>query len=148
METAMAPARRSLGARTMPEAFRLTAEDYSDRVAVRTKDDEVRLTWAQARGRVDALAGGLAKLGVRRGDRVALMLDNRPEFNIADLAAMTLGATPFSIYQTLSPEQIAFVIGDAAAKVAIVQQSYADLVAAARAELPELETVIMLHGDV
>src|SRR3954471_8274581 len=148
METAMAPTRRSVGARTMAEAFRLTAEDYSDRVAVRTKDDEVRLTWGELRHRVDALAGGLAKLGVRRGDRVALMLDNRPEFPIADLAAMTLGATPFSIYQTLSPEQIAFVIGDAGAKVAIAQASYADLMAAARAELPELETVIMLDGDV
>jgi long-subunit acyl-CoA synthetase (AMP-forming) len=148
METAMAPTRRSVGARTMAEAFRLTAEDYGDRVAVRTKDDEVRLTWAQLRDRVDALAGGLAKLGVRRGDRVALMLDNRPEFHIADLAAMTLGATPFSLYQTLAPEQIAYVVGDAGAKVAIAQASYAGQIAAARADLPELETVIMLDGEV
>ena len=64
METATALTRRSVGARTMAEAFRLTAEDYADRVAVRTKDDEVRLTWGQLRDRVDALAGGLAKLGV------------------------------------------------------------------------------------
>jgi long-subunit acyl-CoA synthetase (AMP-forming) len=148
METATAPARRSVGARTMAEAFRLTAEDYGERVAVRTKDDEVRLTWAQLRDRVDALAGGLAKLGVRRGDRVALLLDNRPEFHIADLAVMTLGATPFSLYQTLAPEQMAYVIGDAGAKVAIAQAAYADQIAAARAELPALETVIMLDGEV
>ena len=51
----------------MTEAFRLTVEDHADRVAVRTKDDEVSLTWAQLRDRVDALAGGLAGLGVRRG---------------------------------------------------------------------------------
>src|SRR3954465_11549386 len=138
METAMAPTRRSVGARTMAEAFRLTAEDYSDRVAVRTKDDEVRLTWSQLRDRVDALAGGLAKLGVRRGDRVALMLDNRPEFHIADLAAVTLGAPPFSLYQTLAPEQIAYVVGDAGAKVMITQASYAGQIAAARADLPQL----------
>ena len=93
--------------RTMAEAFRLTAEDHADRVAVRTKDDEVSLTWSELRDRVDALAGGLAKLGVRRGDTVALMLGNRPEFHIADLAVMTLGATPFSIYPTYAPEQIA-----------------------------------------
>jgi long-subunit acyl-CoA synthetase (AMP-forming) len=126
----------------MAEAFRLTAEDYGDRVAVRTKDDEVRLTWAQLRDRVDALAGGLAKLGVRRGDRVALMLDNRPEFHIADLAVMTLGATPFSIYQTLAPEQVAYVISDAGAKVAIVQRSYLEQLA----ESP-VETVILLDGE-
>ena len=56
--------RRSLGARTMTEAFRLTVEDSADRVAVRTKDDEVSLTWGELRDRVDALAGGLAGLGV------------------------------------------------------------------------------------
>jgi long-subunit acyl-CoA synthetase (AMP-forming) len=131
----------------MAEAFRLTAEDHPDRVAVRTKDDEVRLTWGELRERVDALAGGLARLGVRRGDRVALMLDNRPEFHIADLAAMTLGATPFSIYQTLSPEQIAFVVSDAGARLAIVEAHYVQPMAAARTQLPELETVIVVEGD-
>ena len=85
-QTIAATARRSLGASTMAEAFRLTVEDHADRVAVRTKDDEVSLTWAQLRDRVDALAGGLAGLGVRKGDTVALMLGNRPEFHVADLA--------------------------------------------------------------
>src|SRR5215208_4000751 len=119
--TIAAPARRSLGARTMTEAFRLTVEDHADRVAVRTKDDEVRLTWAQLRDRVDALAGGLARLGVRRGDTLALMLSNRPEFAIADLAAMTLGAVPYSIYSTSAPEQIAYVVNDAGSRLAIIE---------------------------
>ena len=70
-----------------------------------------RSTWSELRDRVDALARGLHELGVRRGDTVALMLGNRPEFHIADLAAMTLGATPFSIYATSSPEQITYVVG-------------------------------------
>jgi long-chain acyl-CoA synthetase len=126
-----APARRALGARTMAEAFRMTVEDHPDRVAIRTKDDEVSLTWGELGDRVDALAGGLAKLGVGRGDAVALMLGNRPEFHIADLAAMTLGATPFSIYQTFTPAQIAHVVGDAEAKVAIVEETYLDAFQAA-----------------
>src|SRR5215208_5435567 len=92
--------RTTLRSGTIAEAFRTTAAAHPDRVAVRTKDDEVSLTWSELRDRVDALAGGLAELGVRRGDAVALMLANRPEFHIADLAAMTLGATPFSIYAT------------------------------------------------
>src|SRR5215216_367721 len=142
--TIAASARRSVGARTMPEAFRLTVADHSDRVAVRTKDDEVSLTWAQLRDRVDALAGGLAGLGVGRGDTVALMLGNRPEFHIADLAAMTLGAAPFSIYQTFTPDQIAFVAGDAGAKLAIVEEAHLERFREARAELPALETVIVV----
>ncbi len=82
---------------------------------------------AQLRDRSDALAGGLAGLGVQRGDSVALMLGNRPEFHIADLAAMTLGATPFSIYQTFTPDQVAFIVGDAGAKVAIVEEQHLEL---------------------
>ena len=141
-----APARRSVGARTMPEAFRLTVEDNPDRVAVRTKDDEVSLTWARLRDRVDALAGGLAGLGARRGDTVALMLGNRPEFHIADLAVMTLGATPFSIYPTYTAGQIAFVVGDAEAKLAIVEEQFLERFEEARAELPALETVVVVEG--
>jgi long-chain acyl-CoA synthetase len=145
-QTIPAATRRSLSARTMTEAFRLTVEDHADRVAVRTKDDEVALTWEQLRERVDALAGGLAGLGVRRGDTVALMLGNRPEFHIADLAAMTLGATPFSIYPTFTPQQIAYVVGDAGARVAIVEASNLERFQAARADLPELDTVIVVEG--
>src|SRR5215217_2714988 len=145
-ETLAANARRAVGARTMTEAFRLTVEDHPDRVAVRTKDDAVSLTWAQLRDRVDALAGGLAGLGVGRGDTVALMLGNRPEFHIADLAAMTLGAAPFSIYQTFTPDQIAFIVGDAGARVAIVEEQYLERFQAARASLPALERVIVVGG--
>ena len=116
-------------AATVAEAFRITAAEHGDRVAVRTREDEIRWTWAELRDRVDALAGGLARLGVTRGDTVALMISNRPEFHLADLAAMTLGATPFSIYLTSSPEQVAYVLEDAAPRVAIVEEGFAPLVA-------------------
>jgi long-chain acyl-CoA synthetase len=127
----MSVASRATTATTLAEAFRITAEDFADRVAVRTKDDEASLTWGELRERVDALAGGLAALGVRRGDTVALMLANRPEFHIADLAVMTLGATPFSIYGTFSPEQIAYVVADAGARVALIESAFAEPFAAA-----------------
>src|SRR3954470_9956099 len=134
----MSVASRATTATTLAEAFRITAEDYADRVAVRTKDDEVSLTWGELRERVDALAGGLAALGVGRGDTVALMLANRPEFHIADLAVMSLGAVPFSIYLTSAPEQIAYVVEDAASRVAIVEAAYAG-------GLPALDAVIVLE---
>ena len=120
--------RRAVGAATIAEAFRLTVEDHPDRIAVRTKDDEIALDLGAAARQVDALAGGLAKLGVTRGDTVALMVSNRPEFMVADLAAMMLGATPFSIYLTSAPDQIAYVVKDAGARVAIVEAPFAPLV--------------------
>jgi long-chain acyl-CoA synthetase len=128
--TLPAAAHRAVGAATIAEAFRITVADHGDRVAVRTKNDDVSLTWAQLQERVDALAGGLHGLGVRRGDRVGLMIGNRPEFHIADLAVMTLGATPFSIYLTSPAEQVAYVAQDAGAEVMIVEAAYADRVPA------------------
>src|SRR5688572_17639126 len=136
-----------VGSPTIAEAFRSTASRHPDRVAVRTKDDEVSLTWTELRDRVDALARGLHALGLRRGDTVALMLANRPEFHVADLAAVSLGAIPFSIYATSSPDQIAYVVGDAEAKVAIVEQLFLDQFLVARNRLPLLEHVVVVGGD-
>lgn len=137
----------AVDATTLGEALRRTAAAHPDLTAVRTLDDSVSLTWSQLRERVDALAGGLARLGVGHGDNVALMLSNRPEFHLADLAAVTLGAAPFSIYLTSSPEQIEYVIGDARARVAIVEQQFLARLLEARAALPELSHVVVVDGE-
>ncbi len=131
-------------ASTVAEAFRRTVAATPDRVAVRTLDDAVSLTWAALAQRVDAVAGGLAKLGVRRGDTVALLIGNRPEFHLVDLAVTTIGATPFSIYQTLPPEQIAYVVRDAGARLAIAETALLPNLLAARRELPGLERVVVI----
>ena len=144
--TAPAPTAPKLEAATMIEAFHTTVERVGDRTALRTKDDEVSLTWAQLRDRVDALAGGLARLGVGKGDTVALMIGNRPEFNLADLAAMTLGAVPFSIYFTASPEEIAYQISDAGARVAVAEHAFLERLLHARESVPGLEHVIVVDG--
>jgi long-subunit acyl-CoA synthetase (AMP-forming) len=134
-------------AATVAEAFRITVGERSDDVAIRTKADAFTITWGELQERVDALAGGLAKLGVGRGETVALMLSNRPEFHLCDLAAMMLGATPFSIYNTYSPEQISYLLGDAEARVLICEQQYLPQVLEARSDSPQLEHVIVIDGD-
>jgi long-chain acyl-CoA synthetase len=137
---------RAIDAATMIEAFHRTADQHGDRVAIRTKDDEVTITWGELRDRVNALAGGLAGLGVQRGDTVALMFGNSFEFHLCDLAAMTLGATPFSIYTTYTPDQIQYVVSDAGAKVAMIQPQFVENVLEARKQLPDLEHVVVA-GD-
>src|SRR4051812_19079800 len=140
-------ARRAIDAATFAEAFRITAENKPDDVFVRTKGDDVSITWAEMRARVDALAGGLAKLGLERGQCIALLLTNRPEFHLADLAAITVGATPFSIYMTYSPDQIKYVCSDAEARIMITEPEFLPQVLEARKELPDLEHVILVDGD-
>jgi long-subunit acyl-CoA synthetase (AMP-forming) len=142
--TTTAPARRAADAATIAQAFRLTAATRPDAVAIRTKGDEFSLTWGQLRERVDALAAGLAGLGLKPGDTLAILLGNRPEFNLVDLAAMMVGATPFSIYQTYAPNQIEFVVSDAGARFAVVERQYLDNLLEARKNLPELEHVILV----
>jgi long-subunit acyl-CoA synthetase (AMP-forming) len=112
----------------MCEAFQITAAERPGDVALRTIADGVSITWGEYSARVKRLAGGLAALGVGPGDTVGFMLTNRPEFHLLDTAAMHLGATPFSIYNTSSPEQIAYLLGDAANRVMIVEAAFIDSV--------------------
>jgi long-subunit acyl-CoA synthetase (AMP-forming) len=128
---------RALGASTMCEAFQITAADNSDLVALRTPGGETEITFAEYAARVRAIAAGLAALGVGRGDTVGLMLLNRPEFNLCDTAAMHLGAVPFSIYNTSSPEQIAYLFGNAGNRVVITERQFLDPIAAAGVEAIE-----------
>ena len=75
------------------------------------------------------------------------MLGNRPEFHIADLAAVTVGATPFSIYTTYPAAEIEYLITDSGAKVAIVEQAFLPVILEARKNLPSLEHVIVVDGE-
>jgi long-subunit acyl-CoA synthetase (AMP-forming) len=95
------------GAATLCEAFQATAAARAAQIAHRTHGGGLEFTYGEFAARVEALARGFHSLGVRRGDTVGLMLTNRPEFNLADTAAMHLGAIAFSVYNTSSPEQIA-----------------------------------------
>src|SRR3954453_12823582 len=139
--------RQATEAGTFAEAFRITAVNKPNEVFVRTKGDDVAWTWSELRGRVDALAGGLAKLGLQRGQCMAILLTNRPEFHLVDLAAVTLGATPFSIYMTYSPEQIEYVCSDAEARILITEPEFLEQVLKAREKLPNLEHVILVDGE-
>jgi long-subunit acyl-CoA synthetase (AMP-forming) len=130
-------------ATTLPAALRMTAARHPDLVAVRTLDDSVSITWRELLARVEAIAGGLAKLGVARGDTVAIMVGNRPEFHLVDLAVTMLGATPFSIYLTSPPEDVRFLVHDAGCRLAIVEHAWLALVRGAA----ELEHLIVVDDE-
>src|SRR5918998_2468263 len=97
-----------LDASTVAEAFQATAKAHPDRRALRTKGDEFSITWTEYADKVRRTAAGLAGLGLERGSTMGIMLTNRPEFHWFDAAALHLGATPFSVYNTYSAEQIEY----------------------------------------
>ena len=137
----------ALSAATLCEAFQATAAERPDEVALRTPGDAVSVTWAEYAQRAPRIAAGLASLGVERGDTVALMLTNRPEFNLADTGAMHLGATAFSVYNTSTPEQVEYLFGNAANRVAITERAFLPVIRAAQRHSPALEHVVLVDGE-
>jgi long-chain acyl-CoA synthetase len=138
---------RGLFAQNLIEGFLATAERLRGDVAIRDPARGVELTWDDTRQLAARLATGLSSLGVGKGETVALMLNNRWQFIPTDLAAVSLGAVPFSIYQTSSPEQITYLVGDSGARVAVVEGAFLERFEAARKELPALEHLIVVDGD-
>ena len=137
----------ALAASTMCEAFQITAGERPDDPALRLKDSDFAASWAEYAATVRRRAAGLAALGVGRGDTVGFMLANRPAFFLTDCAAMHLGATCFSVYNTSSPEQIEYVVTDAANRVIVTEQQFLDRVLEARERVGTLEHVIVIDGE-
>jgi long-chain acyl-CoA synthetase len=129
------------------EAFVASADRLGDSAFIHSEDGSVAWSWRDVAARVKRIAGGLAGLGLQKGDPVAMMLNNRPEFIPCDLAAVSLGGVPFSIYQTSSPEQIAYVVGDAGAKIAFVEAIFLEGFMEAAEELDQLEHIVVLDGE-
>lgn len=79
------------------------------------------LNWSDVRRKVAVLAAGYASLGVERGEHVLLMMGNRPEHWLSDLALVHLGAVPVTVYGTSAPEQIAHIARHSRARLAVIE---------------------------
>jgi long-subunit acyl-CoA synthetase (AMP-forming) len=122
----------------MCEAFQRAAAIDPDAVALRTPGDTRTLTWRDYAAEVRRAAAGLAGIGVRRGDTVSLMMANRIEFYPVEVGAQHLGATSFSVYNTLPAEQLTYLFGNADTKVVICEEQYVDRIRASGATLDHI----------
>ncbi|MEO7029295.1 MAG: long-chain fatty acid--CoA ligase [Acidobacteriaceae bacterium] len=106
------------------------------------------ITSQQMYGRVRAMVGALKSWGVQAGDRVALLSENRWEWAVADFATLAMGAVDVPLYQTLTPEQMGFMLNNSGAKVVIVstREQYDKVVAAGELSLVE-RVVVMDQGS-
>ncbi|HEX3734227.1 MAG TPA: long-chain fatty acid--CoA ligase [Solirubrobacterales bacterium] len=138
---------QALSAKTMCEAFQVTAAEWAESPALRLKDSDYEASFGEYGEAVRRRAAGFAALGVERGDTVGFMLVNRPAFFLSDCAAMHLGATCFSVYNTSSPEQVEYVVADAANRVIVTEQAFLDSVLAAREQVGSLEHVVVIDGE-
>jgi long-chain acyl-CoA synthetase len=133
---------------TICDVLERNVRDFGDEPALSYKagDTWQSITWRDYRERVAELTMGLQGLGLGSSDFAAIMARNRPEHVIADLAIVHAGATPVSFYNTLAPEQISYIAGHCAAKIAIVDnRDFMERWAKVKAELPGLEYVVLIE---
>jgi long-chain acyl-CoA synthetase len=108
---------------SFPALFFQQVEAQKDRVALRRKDYGIwnRISWREYGQKVREAAAGLLAIGLERGDRVAILGDNRPEWLICHLAIMTIGCVTCGVYPTSASEQVAYVVGHSESTVLFVE---------------------------
>jgi long-subunit acyl-CoA synthetase (AMP-forming) len=133
-------------ASTVCARFEDTAGRRATDTALRTLDGR-ECTWHEYRARVRDTAAGLAGLGLGRGDVIACWLGNRPEFHVADTAALHLGAASVSIYETSAIEGARHVVADSAARIIVTDAPYVERAIAVRdSGQTALEHVVCVEG--
>ena len=117
--------------------------DRPDALQVKVAGAYEPISHSEVGARVRHAARGLSSLGVRRGDRVAILSENRPEWAIADFACLTAGLTDVPIYPTLPAEQIAYILKDSGAVAIFVSnRAQAEKIREIRSQVPSLKSVI------
>jgi long-chain acyl-CoA synthetase len=131
---------------TLCEAFQGNVERLGDRIALRTTGGGLQITWRQYGERVHSIATGLATLGVRPGDTVALMMTNRPEFHLCNTAILHAGGTPFSMYKTNPPAMLAYLFENSECRTVVCEKQFAPQILAASQLGGKVENVICVDG--
>jgi long-chain acyl-CoA synthetase len=132
--------------RTLNEVLHVATEQFGDDEFLCFKRDGAwqSLTFAEVEGRVRELALGLAARGINRGDRIAIWSENRPEWNIADLATLAVSAVDVPIYTTQSLDQVEYILSDSASRAVFVSAAFLEKTLELKPRLPSLEFVFVI----
>ena len=134
---------------TFPKLLADNARRRPDRPATREKDLGIwqSWTWSQVAEEVRALACGLAALGLKRGDKIAIVGDNRPRLYWTMTAAQALGAVPVPLYQDSAAKEMGFVIDHSEVRFAMVEdQEQVDKLLDIKANNPRIEQIVYEDG--
>src|SRR5438445_3160973 len=130
---------------TFPKLVRDNARRLGSKVAIREKDFGIwqPYTWSRYFDEARLIAHGLASLGFARGDRVAIVGDNRPELYWAMMATQALGGVPVPIYQDSVEKEMEYIVDHAEARFAVVEdQEQVDKLLSFRARCPRLTHIV------
>ncbi|MGH2794258.1 MAG: AMP-dependent synthetase/ligase, partial [Actinomycetota bacterium] len=135
---------------TLCSAFERTAAAHPDLDAFRWRVGDNAydsFTWSRYRERVRDATLGFMGLGLKPGDFALIQARCIPEHSVADLGIVHARATPVSLYNTLSPEQICYIANHCEARIAIVEDiGFYERFLKVRDELPHLEKIVLIKG--
>jgi long-chain acyl-CoA synthetase len=129
---------------TLNELFNFAVDRYrgDEFLRFKSKGEWRSLTYGEVARRVRELALGLHALGFKSGDRLAIWSENRPEWNIADLAILALGAVDVPIYTTQARSQVEYILADSGARAIFVSSAFIKAALALKERVPTLDLVI------
>jgi long-chain acyl-CoA synthetase len=138
-----------IAGRTVLSVFLDTVHAHPELPALHWRTDEgwKSMTWSDYRHRVREVACGLRALGFKPGSFAVVMARNRPEHVIADLGVLFARGVPVSLYNTLAPDQIAYIAGHCEAAVAFVDDEFLSRLAPVRDRLPALKRIVSIQSD-
>jgi long-chain acyl-CoA synthetase len=130
--------------RTLNELFNIAVARFREGELLRFKKGEswLSLSYGEVARYVRELALGLYAVGLRAGDRAAIWSENRPEWNLSDLACLAIGAVDVPIYATQTRAQVEFILNDSGARAIFVSSSFLADALAIKERLPALEWII------
>lgn len=136
--------------KTINDVFRNRAGTYRDRIAIEKKTDGIwtGATWAEYYERASAVGMALNRLGIGRGDRVALLSENRLEWLYTDMGTLGIGGCIVPIYASLTPHEVAYIVENSGARVLVVEDSV-QLAKAQHAldRVSSLEKIVVMDPD-
>lgn len=136
---------------TVPAIFQRTVASHPDVVALKWKSGDAwdQITYREYAARVRRAAAGMRTMfGLGRGDMVSLMMRNVAPFHWIDMGAAHLGCTTVSIYNSLAPDQIAYIVGHSGARIAFVEnRDFLERFLKVRSDLPLLEKIVVVDDD-
>ncbi len=135
---------------TLLTYFYKNLKEYPDRVALREKEFGIwkDITWAQYGEKVRCVAMGLLSLGLKKGECVSIICENRPEWVFSDFGIMCAGGVTTGIYTTNSPEQCCYIVNDSGSRFYIAEnEEQFDKVLRFRNQAPGLEKVFVIDME-
>jgi long-chain acyl-CoA synthetase len=136
-----------LSATTVCGAFQAAVAVRGPEPALRTIGDGELYTWDEYAARVRALAGGLAGLGLGKGDTIATMITNCPEFYFVDMAAIHLGAIGCGLYTTSPVEDICHRLDNSDARIIATKHEFLPVIREAARQYGQIDAIIVVDGE-